>query len=267
MSNVAQYFGRYVQHGPDHMGLELELEQVKEVVDAGDISHICKVEEDHSLRNSGLEFISNPCSLQENLEFCHDVLESPAVKWHDKSLRCTERGSVHVHLNMLHSTIAETIRTLRFYCMLEPQFFAEVAPHRRNNIYCVSLMSTAMPRYIQQKSLTTLVNVWHKYTALNAKRLSDIGTLEFRHLQATDDLQVIERWLRIILNLKQAARDIREDNITWPMLLELHQRVFGKPATLISELEMCFQEDVVNRQEFTITGITQRIKEAKTCAA
>lgn len=262
---IAAYFGNHNGYADNSLGLELEMEQVAEV--AGEIFGLLNTTEDNSLRHNGLEFISQPITKPEALRFCKDVLHSSKVLWHAKDKRCTERGSIHVHVNMLHRTVDETIRFLRFYCLLEPQFFAEVEHHRRNNIYCVPLMATSMPRMVQQRSLLSMVNGWHKYTALNAKPLSQYGTVEFRHLQATDSLVTIERWLTLIGNLKQAAVDIRDSNLTWEQVLELHQRVFGIPATLLEDLEVCFQEDLVSRQMFDVNTITMRIKEAKKCAA
>lgn len=261
---IAQFFGRLAAYTDNSVGLELEMEQVMETRD--EIFGLLNVTEDNSLRNNGMEFISNPLLHNEALRFCKDVLHSTKVAWHDKTQRCTERGSIHVHVNMLHRTVEETVRFLRFYCLLEPQFFSEVEQHRRNNIYCVPLMATSMPRYIQQKGLNGMVGAWHKYTALNAKPLSQFGTVEFRHLQATDDMDTIDRWLSIILKLKQAAVDIRDSNLTWEQVLELHLRVFGKPATLLEDMEVCFQEDLVSRQQFDVTSIALRVREAKKCA-
>lgn len=248
----------------DAYGIELELEQISEILDQGTISkHLSLITEDNSLRNNGYEFVSRPIGLMETLEFFNDVMLTDAVKWGDINTRCNERGSVHVHVNMANSTVGEVLRFLRFYCMLEPQFFNEVADHRKNNIYCVPLAATRMPSYIQRKSFMNLPGAWHKYTALNLKPITTFGTVEFRHLQATENSQEFFRWMRIIYNLQQASRELRTADISWEELLQLHERVFACPAILLDDLSLTYQEDVLNRNTWSLSLIQQRIKESK----
>lgn len=250
----------------DAYGIELELESIMSI-DSNSMVHLSVVTDDNSLRNSGYEFVSCPITFEETFEFYDEVMFGPHVSWTDKKQRCNERGSIHVHVNMAHRSVNEVLRFLRFYCMLEPQFFQEVADHRRNNIYCVPLSATRMPFYVQQKLFSFLPKAWHKYTALNVKPLETFGTVEFRHLQATEDRAEFVRWMNIIRNLQAEARRATTATLSWEELLQLHQRVFGKEATLLDDLSLTYQEDVLNRGLWTPTQLTQRIKESKQVCA
>jgi hypothetical protein len=42
---------------------------------------------------------------------------------------------------------------------------------------------------------------WHKYTALNIIPLQKIGTVEFRHLQGTGDIEIFTEWVTSLENL------------------------------------------------------------------
>lgn len=263
---MSHYFGlgSYPMKGT-LFGLELEMEQVEGT--AEEIPHCLKIAEDASLRNSGSEFISRPVPLEQAMEFFDAVMHSPAVNWLDKDERCSERGSIHVHVNVQDMSADQVRNMLRFYCVTEPQWFATVDSHRHNNIYCVPLHATAMPRYIQQKSLSAMADNWHKYTALNAKPLRQYGTLEFRHLQATDSADKLEYWLGCISRLRQLACEASTSDITWKDVERLHEAIFHKAMTDADLTRICYQEDLVNRQAFSIASIVQRIKETKQCAA
>jgi hypothetical protein len=86
------------------------------------------------------------------------------------------------------------------YALFEDFFFMMVKPNRKDNIHCVPLTFTPLPMHYK-KNLHTYIKVWSKYTALNLKRLTDLGTVEFRHLHGTNDPKELSDWLMVLENL------------------------------------------------------------------
>jgi hypothetical protein len=52
-----------------------------------------------------------------------------------------------------------------------------------------------------------MVEGWHKYTAFNLLPLIKQGSVEFRHLQGTDDEVLLNQWLSCLENLWLLAKD------------------------------------------------------------
>ena len=74
------------------------------------------------------------------------------------------------------------------------------SPIRRNNIHCVGLDQTILSENYK-RALNYQRGKWSKYTALNILPLNKYGTIEFRHLEGTDDIEKITAWLNTLENL------------------------------------------------------------------
>jgi hypothetical protein len=59
-----------------------------------------------------------------------------------------------------------------------------------------------------------MITVWSKYTALNLKRLEDLGTVEFRHLHGSSSAPLLDHWLTIIGRLYSLAQNVSIDPAT-----------------------------------------------------
>jgi hypothetical protein len=175
-------------------GLECEIESVRNPAPYG----IFTVTTDNSLRNQGYEFVSMPAA--------RDVLETGFKKLHTELKFFPEhdpfsvRTSTHVHVNCLELTDDEVKTMVLLYALFEDFFFMMVKPNRKDNIHCVPLTFTPLPMHYK-KNLHTYIKVWSKYTALNLKRLTDLGTVEFRHLHGTNDPKELSDWLMVLENL------------------------------------------------------------------
>lgn len=190
-------------------GIECEIESVDHLN-----KHIPEFnsEPDGSLRNNGTEFISVPLE-RDKLLTSFKNLHAELV-YHNKAEAFSPRTSTHVHINVRNLEPEQLRQLLLFYALFEDYFFAMVSPVRRNNIHCVPLHETTLPtRY--GAPLKSLLNIWHKYTAFNLLPVSKQGTVEFRHLQGTDDAELLDRWLKTIENLWSLAQreTITADNI------------------------------------------------------
>lgn len=205
MSTIYSIYGvaGYQESSEMLVGLECEIECI------GDwnsrVRDRWNITEDGSLRNRGKEFISQPIPIGTalaNFKVLHDnliFLGNPEGPF-------SERTSIHVHVNCQPYEEAEIRNVVLMYALFEEYFFKMVHPSRRENIHCVPLVETFLPGYYNA-GLRTLHERWtaHKYTALNIRPLSTLGTIEFRHMHGHDDVNLLGRWLRTINNLFTCA--------------------------------------------------------------
>lgn len=185
------------------VGMECEIETVQSWK-AGPSKEFFNITDDGSLRNNGKEFISIPLSIDKAI---------PAFKNLHADLKCgtgkfSERTSVHVHVNCTNLELETVRNTILMYALFEEFFFKMVDPSRRHNIHCVPLTETYLSNYYGG-DLSLLIQRWHKYTALNIKPLSKLGTMEFRHMHGHDDPELMAMWLTAISNLFNTAKEIK----------------------------------------------------------
>jgi len=205
--SLAEHFVPLALRKPDKFiaGAELEIEAVHNynsvyLEDSG-----ISIETDGSLRNHGREFLLPPRprdTLVELFNGLHDNIELGNEPF-------TVRTSIHVHVNCLYAKPAQVKALLLLYAIFEPLAFNFAGPVRRDNIHCMPLNSTHMPN-LYSHTLEVIHSKWHKYTAFNLLPLSELGTVEFRHLYGTDDQHVFKAWLDFIATLWYSAMKMGE---------------------------------------------------------
>ena len=182
-------------------GVEYEIEGVRKLDDEffeRNIHTRFECHDDPSLRNEGKEYVTLPATYEAQLKLFDELHE--ALVLHPKIDPYSERTSTHVHVNFKPVIMNKITQFVRLYTLFEPYFFSLVDPSRQNNIYCVPLNFTHLPR-TYYNNITNQITKWHKYTAFNLMPLMSKGTIEFRHLQGTGDKSVFEKWLSTIKKL------------------------------------------------------------------
>lgn len=169
---------------------------------------------DGSLRNNGVEFISHPLMRGNLIEGFKNLHAS--IKYHNKNEAFSPRTSIHVHVNCRSLSIDQLKSLLLFYALYEEFFFAMVKPERKHNIHCVPLSQTYLSSRYSQR-VDHLVNKWHKYTAFNMLPIKTLGTVEFRHMHGTADVELVSQWLKTLENLWLLAKT---DTITPETIVE-----------------------------------------------
>jgi hypothetical protein len=185
-------------------GLECEIESVQNHRNYG----IFNATEDGSLRNYGCEFISLPAektTLLTEFKNLHAHLE-----FYNRPDAFSPRTSTHVHVNCRSLDVSHVKNLTLLYALFEEFFFAMVDQTRRTNIHCVPLSETFLSQNYRH-DLSYQINRWHKYTALNLLPLTKLGTVEFRHLQGTDDSNLLEDWLTTLENLWRLSQEVVMD--------------------------------------------------------
>lgn len=232
-----------IYHPNIYIGIEIELEKVK----VNSIPTTFYMEEDHSLKVNGLEFISIPIRAKY-LEVELNRLFS-GLKQFDTSVRC----STHIHINVRDLTIEQVNKLLILYMIFEKSLFNFTGKDRWKNNFCTPLFSC--PRHITKWFVTPCVH-WYKYFALNLSPIfggqsKKVGTIEFRHLGGCSDVPKIISWVNLITSLKSAAIKIPMETIlthletmnTSSAYWWLAKEVFGKLSKVITDQDS-FKEDI-----------------------
>jgi hypothetical protein len=221
------------------LGLECEVESIAGV---GGLFPGWTVTDDGSLRNNGKEFLSGPKAKEDMLAGFRHLHTTIRV---DQYPKFSDRTSIHVHANCQNLTTDQVVNIIKMYALYEEMFFYMCEPHRRHNIHCVPLTETYLPA-LYSTGLSNMLERWHKYTALNIKRLSDLGTIEFRHMEGHDDVNKLNNWLTIIENLFNLAKTdegkITKDTLTnanleiWFSKIFSHTPEYSKYQPLLREM-------------------------------
>lgn len=179
-------------------GIEIEIENC-----TGPFLDNWQFVEDGSLRNNGMEYKT---TFGLRIHEMHKALGQLAFKFMEGRInsgknfnKFTDRCSVHIHLDVRNFTIKQVNVLTMLYSLYEGPFFQYAGEQRRDNIFCVPLLQSV----VGQTDLTfaSFMGRAEKYGAFNLKALQEFGTVEFRHMEGTDDPDRIFHWLLLLASL------------------------------------------------------------------
>jgi hypothetical protein len=209
------------------MGVELEVENTREIdhYTGGYLSGLWMFERDGSLRvghgGEAYEFISKPVQMQFLLPELQKFFEYTKFDEENYSDRC----SVHVHTNVTDFTQDMLASLSMVYTVVEDVLF-QYANHykaptmdgynRDTNLYCIPWNQCRMNHRLVEKlfgnSHAHLAR-WQKYTALNLLPITTQGTVEWRHMHGTADMEKLTTWLNLIGSIMWYARRTQLDDV------------------------------------------------------
>lgn len=199
------------------IGLEHEYEGVKEpTLPKHTFSDFWTYHEEGSLKDYGAEYVfASPM-------FGVDAFN--ALEWlvsHAKTSgwKCTKRTGIHVHLDVRDLTVPQLAGLCIVYAALEPILYHWVGNGRDASHFCIplyradealldacSIISSALrDDKVDGHSASFVAGEYQRYAGFNLQALHKFGSIEFRQLQTTHDLNLIIDWINIILSLKAAA--------------------------------------------------------------
>ncbi len=181
------------------LGIEVEVENVNNAIP---LPPFWSVTDDGSLRNHGHEYISIPTravNIEYSLRMLYEYLRKNFT--YDFSPRC----SIHVHCNIRTMTPENLTGMMMIYLIAERLLFKFVGQDRDKNIHCVPLLDTSIIQNLAEivNGVRGPADGWMKYSAVNLLPLIDKGTVEFRQMHGTDDVEKLLTWINLILCMKK----------------------------------------------------------------
>lgn len=166
-----------------------------------------------SLRDHGIEFVSK---VGLRVEGAYSLLESflASVEKSRKSdpdcFQFTERTSIHIHLDCSLLSEKQIQALLVLYTLVEGPLFEFGGNHRKYNVFCVPFRDSIINH---MGTLGEQIDNWEKYSALNLKCLRQYGTVEFRIMEGTIEIDRIYTWILLLSLLHHASKQMSLSNI------------------------------------------------------
>lgn len=187
---------------------------------------------DGSLKVNGIEFVSVPLASRHIDYAIHELAEHLKTQ----KLLWSHRTSIHVHVNMSTLKMNHLTALVAVYGLFEDLYFSMVDPIRKANPYCY-------PATLVDPQVYMKVAQENKYCALNLAPLQTQGTIEFRHLQGTEDWRLVRRWIQMIVKLHYFIEQIDSKDVVPFITNMVEQRdfkalfkaIYGASATLFPE--------------------------------
>lgn len=171
------------------------------------------VQTDGSLRNDGLEFITQRGLTGTQASSALKVLNQVFQECYP-DIEANARTGVHIHLNFLDKGPSELGALLLLYALFEKSLF-KFSGSRQRNIFTVPMRTsfTIIPELLRAcvkppsraDHIVRLAGTCPKYSALNVGALRSHGTVEFRHMAGTAHPIEVLPWLDVVLSLHHYA--------------------------------------------------------------
>ena len=191
------------------VGIEIEVEGASLPQHMG---RYWRVEYDGSLRGESCEYVlAKPLPIHETKEALQYLREQyiAAGTRVKKSPRC----GVHVHINCQEMGIVELYNFMCLYLIFEELLVKWCGPDREGNLFCLraqdaEYLTYSLVRAAKEKEFRRTFGTDDlRYASMNVKALATYGSLEFRAMRGTRDMRTIHKWVGILYNLKEMAKE------------------------------------------------------------
>jgi len=220
------------------VGIEIECEG--EGMDAVDTA-LWKSEDDGSLRGvypeTRAEYILKKPIAVGDVRFAVGELQAILE---EATFKFSFRTSVHVHLNVQQLTYVQLLNLVYTYLLLEEPMMTFAGKERKGNHFCLRLndaegmldLLNEMFRHGENTIRDNMQKDMYRYSALNLEALGKYGSVEFRGMRGTMDVDVLETWCKAIVALRTYAEELESPSVIFAEYAALEplafmQRVFG----------------------------------------
>ena len=174
------------------VGLEIEVEGTNLPLHVEGFTRV----HDGSLRGpeTGEYIFASPCNLRETKKRLKNLLTE--YENHATIIDTSYRTSTHVHINMQEDDMVTVYNMIILYLIFEDYLVKYCGEDREGNLFCLRMRDAEallpmLLRAASSRSWSALSNEWLRYAAINVCALSKFGSLEFRSMRGTDDLDAI----------------------------------------------------------------------------
>ena len=181
---------------------------------AKEFNALWRVERDGSLRGDDTaEYVTVAPMSREGIKNALDVLDAFYVK-NQSVVNESIRAGVHVHLNVQHKTPLELMTFITTYYIMENYFVHWCGKGRIGNHFCLraedaEYLVNQFLKVGQTRDWRHLNTEEIRYSALNLLSLFKYGSVEFRTMQGTRDLNKIMTWVDMIDQLDKASAQFK----------------------------------------------------------
>lgn len=212
MKNMYTVLGLNCHKYEEEFGVEIEVEgrQLPQHYSAA-FDNLWRVERDGSLRGAeSAEYVSlQPYDLA-GVRNALDVLDAE-YEANKSQVSESLRAGVHIHLNVQEWAPLELLTFATTYYILEGMFIQWAGNGRIGNHFCLRARDAQgvvgkLEQACQKKDWRYLNTDDIRYSALNWNSMFKYGSIEFRSMRSTRDLNAIYRWVELINQLKIGAK-------------------------------------------------------------
>jgi len=185
------------------VGVEIEIEGKKL---PREINKYWRVDNDGSLRGEAFEYVLakplTPDMCFKSLDLLHKELTAPGVVVHD-----TIRAGIHIHVNYQEYTAMHVLNSLVIYFIVEDLLTHICGKSREGNLFCLrssDAEAIILDLLRLNGDFTQLGNDNYRYAAVNLKALKTYGSLEYRAMRSTIDMDgVVKPWISLLLKIRE----------------------------------------------------------------
>lgn len=190
------------------VGIEIEVEGSR--LPTQEYLKSWRCEKDGSLRGSSMEYVLRKPMYLADASMALSELDS-AYEYKDTVVKDSIRAGIHVHVNVQELTFTQLFNFVVSYYILEEALVSWCGPSRVGNLFCLrSTDADVIMSYIRyalsKRDLASLHNDEIRYSSLNLKALGDYGSLEFRAMHSTRDLNRVYMWAETLVHLREASK-------------------------------------------------------------
>lgn len=166
-------------------------------------------EADGSLRGESAEYVlRKPLSLEAASKALGEL--DKAYKECKSSVDNSIRAGVHVHVNVQHMTVNQLINFVVTYLIVEDVLVKWCGKSREGNLFCLRCKDAeawlqSLEVAISTDNLTLLHSDLIRYSSINLKSLCQYGSVEFRAMRGTRDLDKILIWAELLVSIRELA--------------------------------------------------------------
>lgn len=201
-------------------GVEIEVEGKNLPINLG---RTWKVEHDGSLKaEEAHEYVTPKPLTLEGVKKSLDFL-AEAYRIHGSVIDESIRAGVHVHMNVQDWNIKQLMTFTTSYYILEEVLMNWCGPDREGNLFCLRTRDAEYVLFRLMKTLKTrnlkfLKDDVIRYSSLNYCSLFKYGSIEFRGMRGTGDLDTIYDWVKIIDDLRTSSLKFDSPNDVMAMM-------------------------------------------------
>lgn len=126
----------------------------------------------------------------------------------------SHRTSVHVHINIQTMKMIHVMNFMSLYYILENVLLEWSGPDRKGNMFCLRAQDAMYQIELLVSALKT--GAWsqpmsqdYRYASMNTASMGNHGSLEFRSMNGTVDIETIQDWVTVLTALKDAAGEFK----------------------------------------------------------